>query len=573
MSSVKVSTPVFDPPQGTYNTDQMITISTETINTLIYYTVDGETPTEDSLFYTAPFSVSGDGTDVIVKAIAMRAGQTDSDMAQANYIIDYNLLAQDLAPTIQRRGGFFVEPITVTITAQTLDATLKYTTDSTDPSCDSGTSHVSPKDVTMSVSTTLKAVSCKDGYMDSDITEEIYTKITPEVTVDTLGGSPTPIQDAIDAASVGNYVYIPAGTYTEGGAEVVIDKRITLIGAGSGDDDSSNTIVTEAASGLNVIAITASGLSEVQRVSVLNMRVTGSLGVSGNDGAGIEIRGADGHIEFDNVVVTQNQGDGIEFDPGGVKEDIVLRNSTLSKNGNHGFRVPDVLANMDGLTIDNCLFEENTGAGAMFYKLGHPIQLGSTSITISDSVFRDNAKDSHTNGDLIFSSFIGDLTISNVTIESDESESGIRISGYGSGNQGLAQAGIINISDLTISGTQKTIVTYPSSALLITRYLGLANVSLTNVVLNSTAPHGLFLGTITTGAGPKKLDVSFDGTFADYDIKLGQHGNSGGYLATSTDIDATDATFTGATSNEDIETRVWHQEDDPTLGFVTWTAP
>jgi hypothetical protein len=477
--------------------------------------------------------------------------------------------AQGSAPAFDRPSGYFVDPIVVTISSATAGATLEYTTDTTDPSCGGGTAYPSPQSVPVTASTTIKAISCKSGYQDSDISEASYTQLVEDVRVDPAA-SLTPIQDAIDAASTGDIIYVPPGTYTENNNQVVIDKRITLIGAGSGTDPASNTIVRDTVAGQNVIYISAGGTSTTERVNVRNLVVTGSLG-TGNDGTGLEIHTTDGHIEIDNVRATGNEGYGIAFDAVGDTQDIVVRNSIMSNNVGSGFRVPSSLGNVDGLTLDNCTFEGNAGAGAMFYNLADG---GVTNIIISNSSFSNNAAGSHTNGDLILTSFLGNAALSNISIDSNGSESGIRISGKSNGaGEGKTAAGTISMSNITIGGMQQSNGTYPSGALVITRYLGLSNVTLDNVVLNSTAPHGLFLGTITVGTGPDLGNLAFDGSFSQYDIKLGKHGNSGSYLDTSTDIDATQATFINAASDADIEARVYHDVDVPALGLVTWTSP
>ncbi len=107
---------------------------------------------------------------------------------------------------------------------------------------------------------------------------------------------------------------------------------------------------------------------------------------------------------------------------------------------------------------------------------------------------------------------------------------------------------------------------------MVTRYADLTNFTMSNVVLNSTAPHGLFLGTITV-AGPDLGDLEFNGTFSDSDIRLGSHGNSGSYLVTPIAIDAMGATLLGATTDAEIEASVYHDFDDPALGLVSWTTP
>ena len=172
---------------------------------------------------------------------------------------------------------------------------------------------------------------------------------------------------------------------------------------------------------------------------------------------------------------------------------------------------------------------------------------------------------------------------------SNLSEAGIRISGSSSGSSpnkvGQYPVGNITLSNVNISGMQETIfkapsTLYPSGALVITRFLGLGNLSMSDVNLSSMAPNGLFLGTIAAGAstasgaglGPDLGDLVLDGTFTN-NIMLGKHGNSGSYVPTDIDIDATGVTFQGALSDAYIEARIHHWNDDLLLGLIDWTTP
>lgn len=465
-----------------------------------------------------------------------------------------------------------MDPITVTIAAPALGTTLRYTDDGSDPLCNSGVDYTVDVYVVVSVTTTVKAIFCKVGFSDSAITVATYNLLVADVRVDPLSPSLTPIQDAVDAASVGDVVFIPAGTYTENNGPVNINKQITLIGQGSGTDPLTNTIVRDAIANQSPISISVGGTSESARVEVKNMLVTGSLG-TGNDGIGLEIYTIAGHIKIDNVTVTGNAGYGLAFDAVGDTQDIVVVNSTISNNGSNGFRVPSSVSNVDGLTIDNCVFENNTDAGAIFYTLGDG---GVTNITITNSTFSDNATASYQFADLILTSFLGNATISNITINSNGTDSGIRITGISDGmpspRGGKTLTSTISLSDITINGMQQSNGAYPAGAIVITRYADLTNFSMNNVVLNSTAPHGLFLGTISV-AGPDLGNIEFNGTFSDSDIRLGSHGNSGSYLGTSAAIDATGATYLGATSDAEVEARVHHFVDDSALSLVSWTSP
>lgn len=80
----QVASPAFNPAAGTYTSAQSVTISTETEGATIYYTTDGTAPTTESTEYTTAVTVDQTMT---IKAIAIKDGMPDSDVASASYII------------------------------------------------------------------------------------------------------------------------------------------------------------------------------------------------------------------------------------------------------------------------------------------------------------------------------------------------------------------------------------------------------------------------------------------------------------------------------------------------------
>ncbi len=79
-----VEKPAFTPASGTYSTPQNVTISCETDGARIYYTTDGSKPTAGSTEYTGAISVKKTAT---IKAIAIKNGLIDSNIAEATYTI------------------------------------------------------------------------------------------------------------------------------------------------------------------------------------------------------------------------------------------------------------------------------------------------------------------------------------------------------------------------------------------------------------------------------------------------------------------------------------------------------
>jgi len=83
----QVATPTFNPVAGTYTSDQSVTISTTTAGATIYYTTDGTTPTTSSTLYSSPVSVAGEGTGIMLRAIAVKTQMLDSAVASGIFTI------------------------------------------------------------------------------------------------------------------------------------------------------------------------------------------------------------------------------------------------------------------------------------------------------------------------------------------------------------------------------------------------------------------------------------------------------------------------------------------------------
>ncbi|HTQ30491.1 MAG TPA: chitobiase/beta-hexosaminidase C-terminal domain-containing protein, partial [Opitutaceae bacterium] len=80
---------------------------------------------------------------------------------------------QAAAPSFSPGGGTYTSTQTVTITSSTGGASIRYTTDGSTPSETNGTIYSSP--VSISATTTLKAIAYESGYTDSSVTSATYT--------------------------------------------------------------------------------------------------------------------------------------------------------------------------------------------------------------------------------------------------------------------------------------------------------------------------------------------------------------------------------------------------------------
>lgn len=76
--------PVFcDTPSGEIKPGTKVTLRCSTVGAVIYYTLDGTTPTGASLRYEAPIEITQNGTQI--RAVAIRNGMTNSEISAFNF--------------------------------------------------------------------------------------------------------------------------------------------------------------------------------------------------------------------------------------------------------------------------------------------------------------------------------------------------------------------------------------------------------------------------------------------------------------------------------------------------------
>ena len=194
-------TPTFSPVAGTYYGTQSVTISDSTPSTIIHYTTDGSTPTEQSNAYAQPIKVSASET---IQAIAAKTGYSDSTVGSAAYVINSSIPLA--TPVISPDGGTFAKAQTVTITDATSAAVIYYTTDGSTPTTAS-IKYTAP--FAVSATETIEAIATGAGHASSSVATAYFT-IQAAVTPPTF--NPTPgtfygtqslfISDAMPGATV-----------------------------------------------------------------------------------------------------------------------------------------------------------------------------------------------------------------------------------------------------------------------------------------------------------------------------------------------------------------------------------
>ena len=89
-----------------------------------------------------------------------------------------NTKEQCATPTFSPKGGYYVNDQSVTISCETDNATIYYTTDDTDPTTSDtrfpGLSPVGPIDIAVKPGITIRAIAAADGYLTSDEVSDVY---------------------------------------------------------------------------------------------------------------------------------------------------------------------------------------------------------------------------------------------------------------------------------------------------------------------------------------------------------------------------------------------------------------
>ena len=158
--------PVFKPSPGTYPSAQQVTISSTTSGAIIYYTIDGSTPTTSSSKYTGPVTIS---TTKTLKAIATAPNLTNSAVASGLYTIQTATAAR---PSFSPAPGTYKGSVTVSLFSTTTGATMYYTIDGTTPTT---ASHKYTGPFTITTTTTVKAIATASNLANSTVSNGPYT--------------------------------------------------------------------------------------------------------------------------------------------------------------------------------------------------------------------------------------------------------------------------------------------------------------------------------------------------------------------------------------------------------------
>jgi formylglycine-generating enzyme required for sulfatase activity len=155
------------PIGGTFSTPQTVLIASSTTGTIIHYTTDGTEPNESSPIYSAPLTIDG---YTILKAKGYVAGWTPSETITAIYVFNVT------QPTFDMEDGVYYNPFELSINTPTNGATIRYTTNNTEPT---ETSEIYSIPVNITTSAVIKAKAYKANWNTSNTSSvSVELKVT-----------------------------------------------------------------------------------------------------------------------------------------------------------------------------------------------------------------------------------------------------------------------------------------------------------------------------------------------------------------------------------------------------------
>lgn len=163
----------FSPGAGEVFQDTLeVTLSCETPDATIYYTLDGSEPDKETgLIYSTPLNLT---ETTLIKAIACKENIYDAPIAQAQYTRWETVAEPKFIPADQR---LFQDSIIVQLTCETPQATIVYTTDGKKPTREYGNIYTAP--LILTNNTTINAFAYKEGMFDSAKVTAGYVRLYP----------------------------------------------------------------------------------------------------------------------------------------------------------------------------------------------------------------------------------------------------------------------------------------------------------------------------------------------------------------------------------------------------------
>ncbi|MFQ5399626.1 MAG: chitobiase/beta-hexosaminidase C-terminal domain-containing protein [Anaerolineae bacterium] len=222
ITPITLPAPTIYPNSGDYAGEVTVYLGSTVLGAEIRYTTDGSTPTEASPLYVQPIPLTSSAT---VKARVYLAGYTPSNVVSAAFTITAQAADPIFTPASGSAGS---NSLQVTLTTSTPGATIRYTTNGTDPTTYS-TAYTSPINLGIGQHT-LKARAFLDGAAPSSIVTASYTMYDPSAniatpTINPPNGNfngPITVTLATDTENVDMILYTLVGTDPQSSSTVQV---------------------------------------------------------------------------------------------------------------------------------------------------------------------------------------------------------------------------------------------------------------------------------------------------------------------------------------------------------------
>lgn len=198
---------------GTWDYSHDINISTDTEGAVIKYTINGGSPvttTESSVTVTLSQDTSTEVKMYSVTAVSVKNGLESDPITRV-----YNINRRVATPTLSPAAGTYNTTKSVTISCGTTGATIYYTTDGSTPTTSSS---VYSSAISVTQTTTIKALAVKSEWVNSLVGSATYTLkvVDPTITVsgDEYDTSRTITLACTDSAATIYYKY-GSGSWTQ----------------------------------------------------------------------------------------------------------------------------------------------------------------------------------------------------------------------------------------------------------------------------------------------------------------------------------------------------------------------
>jgi hypothetical protein len=162
------ASPSFSPGGGKYIGSVVVTMSTASPDTTIYYMLDGSTPGAGWTVYTGPITLTAGTT--MLWGMSAPTGQGASDATQV--YSNYSVIPQTPTPVMSPVSGSYAAGQLITITDAIPTATIRYTTDGSTPTTHSNWYH---GPIVLTGPETIQSIAISGGAAPSEVASATYT--------------------------------------------------------------------------------------------------------------------------------------------------------------------------------------------------------------------------------------------------------------------------------------------------------------------------------------------------------------------------------------------------------------